>query len=72
MVKVVDPSRKGQYKVHRLQIERTFSTCSEITSVLREALCEHVPDNDDFDVGYIAPSKQGIRGERAGFLTTMM
>ena len=28
-----------------------------------EALCEHVPGNDDFDIGYITPSKQGIRGK---------
>ena len=62
MLKVVDPSKKGQYKVHRLRgITRLFTTCSEIRATLKETLSEHVPDSDDFDIGYIEPSKQGIR-----------
>jgi len=64
MLKVVDPSKKGQYKVHRLRgITRLFTTCSEIRATLKETLSEHVPDSDDFDIGYIEPGKQGIRGK---------
>lgn len=63
MVKVVDPTRKGQYKVHRLRLDQSFTTCSEIRSALKETLSGHVPSSNDFDIGYIAPSKQGIRGK---------
>ena len=30
---------------------------------MKETLSEHVPDSDDFDIGYIEPGKQGIRGK---------
>ena len=63
MVKVVDPTKKGQYKVHRLRLTRSFTTCSEIRSALKETLSEHVPDSDNFDIGDIEPGRQGIRGK---------
>ena len=31
--------------------------------LLKEKLNEHVPDSESFDIGYIEPSRQGIRGK---------
>ena len=55
LVKVVNPDKKGQYKVHKLWKSVTFETFSEIRSTLSEVLTDHVPDADDpqFDIGYI-------------------
>ena len=63
LVKVVDPLRKGQYKVHKLRKTVVFTTCTEIRSAISESLAEHVPADDEYDIGYIEPSKQGVRGK---------
>ena len=63
LVKVVDPNKKGQYKVHKLRLLLKFTTCSGIRSVLRKSLAGHVPDCDDFDIGYMEPSKHGVCGK---------
>ena len=63
LVKVVDPLRKGQYKVHKLRKAVVFTTCTEIRSAISESLAKHVPTDDEYDIGYIEPSKQGVRGK---------
>jgi hypothetical protein len=64
LVKVVDPIKMGQYKVHKLGTTLKFTTCSDIRSALNESLAEHVPEGDDeYHIGYIEPSKQGVRGK---------
>ena len=64
VIKVTDAVRKGQYKVHKLHgSPRTFTSTTELVSTLKEKLNEHVPDSESFDIGYIEPSRQGIRGK---------
>ena len=63
LVKVVDPVKKGLYKVHKLRTTVNFTKCSDIRSALNESLAEHVPEGDEYDIGYIEPSKQGVRGK---------
>ena len=63
LVKVVDPAKKGQYKVHKLRMSVKFTSCSDIRSALSESLAEHVPEGKEYDIGYIEPSKQGVRGK---------
>ena len=63
LVKVVDPVKKGQYKVHKLRMSVKFTTCSDIRSALSKSLAEHVSEEDEYDIGYIEPSKQGVRGK---------
>ena len=63
LVKVVDPTKKGQYKVHKLRMSVNFTTCADIRSALSESLADHVPEGEDYDIGYIEPSKQGVRGK---------
>ena len=63
LVKVVDPVKKGLYKVHKLRTTVNFTKCSDIQSALNESLAEHVPEGDEYDIGYIEPSKQGVHGK---------
>ena len=63
LVKVVDPAKKGLYKVHKLRTTVNFTKCSDIRSALNESLAEHVPEGGEYDIGYIEPSKQGVRGK---------
>ena len=58
LVKVVDPAKKGQYKVHKLRTSVNFTSCSDVRSALNESLAEHVPEGDEYDIGYTEPSKR--------------
>ena len=63
VVKIVDPAKKGQYKVHKLRVSTKFNICCDIRCALNESLAEHVPEGNEYDIGYIEPSKQGVRGK---------
>ena len=48
--------------MHKLHASpRTIISTTEIVSTLKEKLNEHAPDSESFDIGYIEPSRQGIR-----------
>ena len=64
-IKVIDRSKRGtdNYKIHKLRISKKFSSASEIKDQLMKSLKSYVPESDEFDIGYIEPSKQGVRGK---------
>ena len=47
LVKVVDPVKKGLYRVHKLRTTVNFTKCSDIRSALNKSLAEHVPEGDE-------------------------
>ena len=51
--------------MHKLRRSVVFNSCSEIRSTLSEMLEEHVSEDSEYDIGYIEPSKQGVRGRTA-------
>jgi len=69
-IKVIDRSKRGtdDYKIHKLRISKKFSSASEIKDQLIKSLKTYVPESDEFDIGYIEPSKQGGGGRCDGSL----
>ena len=64
-VKVVNPNKKADYKVHKLRnTSKVFTSVIQLKAQLMESLEEHVPTNIGFSIGYIEPSRQGVRGKQ--------
>ena len=66
-VKVVNPNKKADYKVHKLRnTSKVFTPVIQLKAQLMESLEEHVPTNIGFSIGYvyIEPSCQRVRGKR--------
>ena len=68
-VKVINPCKKGDYEVHKLRVNRQYSSVLELKKQLVDSLKNHIPNNMDFHVGYIEPGKQGIRGKMRWIFT---
>lgn len=68
-VKVINPSKKCEYEVHKLRIDRQFSSVVDLKQQLMNSLQKHVPESTNFHVGYIEPGKQGIRGKSRWIFT---
>ena len=59
LVNFVDHAKKGQCKVHKLHVSELHHV---LCHIMVESLAEHMSEGDEYDIGYIEPSKQGVHG----------